>query len=178
MKTPNIARCLALTLPLWAAVPGWPTAALASDDPEVSAAMLALEGPMVTTVEGQALLEFRLRPAYVAVEIDLKVDGEWTATGGDVVDVIAADSPISTVVSRFQPGPGDEQRVRFKVHGSPTWGPWSAWTTGRVSHTAAVPGAGQLRVDEFEASTRQVGSGTPVIGGHGYIKIKKLDSGG
>jgi hypothetical protein len=45
MKTPNFSHCLALTLPLWAAVLGWSTAALASHAarvPEVAFAMMAL----------------------------------------------------------------------------------------------------------------------------------------
>jgi hypothetical protein len=67
--------------------------------------------------------------------------------------------------------------VRFKVHGSPTWGPWSAWTTSRITHATAVPGAGQTNVDEFEANTRQAGSGSPTSAIHGYVKIKKLNTG-
>lgn len=170
MKTPTKHSTLALSL-LSVALLGGSTTALAAV-PGAALAMFAL-----TTVADEALLELRLRGSDGATAVDLKIDGEWTAGDGDIVDVIAADSPISAVTSQFQVASGHEQRVRFKNHGSPTWGPWSGWTTSRIAHTTAVPGAGQLHADEFEASVRPV-HGTPTIAVHGYVKIKKLNTGG
>lgn len=176
MQTSNISsHFLALTLPLCAALLGWSAAALASGDLRAPAAAFAMDSG---TVSNQALLEVRLRPVGEAMVVDLKIDGEWTATDNDIHDLISASNSLPAVTSRFQPVPGDEQRVRFKPDGSATWGPWSAWTTGRIARVSPVPGAGQVNVDEFEAETRQAGSQGTTVATHGYIRIKKLNSGG
>lgn len=175
MPTSKLSHHLASALLLCAALFAWSTAALASVDSSARAVAYVMDA--LTTVVDQSLLEHRFHREGGAVAIDLKIDGEWIATDGEILDLIAASSSISAVTSRFQPEPGTEQRMRFKIHDSPTWGPWSDWTTGRIAHVSAVPGAGQMNVDAFEVETRPV-NGTPTIATHGYVKIKKLNSGG
>lgn len=131
----------------------------------------------MTVLNDYSLLEFRFRDISGVMVTDIKVGGSWTLCDNDVLDQISAGSSIVDVESRFQPDSGYEHRMRFKAHDSPTWGSWSAWTTTRITHETAVPGAGQTNVDEFDAEMRPT-SGTPTIGVHGYVKIKKLNSGG
>lgn len=176
MQPSNISRpSLALALPLCAALLGWSAAALASGGLGAPAVAFLLDSGVVSD---QALLECRLRADSDALVVDLKIDGEWTATDNDIHDLISASNSLSAVTTRFQPEPGKQQRMRFKVHGSTAWGPWSAWTTSRIAHVSAVPGPGLANVDEFEAETRQSASQGTTVATHGYIRIKKLNSGG
>lgn len=131
----------------------------------------------MTVVTDYALLECRFRDATGTMVMDLKIGANWTLTDNDILDQISAGSSIVEVDARFQPESGYEHRMRFKPHGSSTWDPWSSWTTSRISHELPVPGAGQTNVDEFDAETRQTGNSS-TIATHGYIRIKKLNSGG
>jgi hypothetical protein len=131
----------------------------------------------MTVVNDYSLLELRFRDASGTMATDIKIGDDWTLCDNDVLDQISAGSSIVDVDSRFQPESGYEHRMRFKPHDSATWGSWSAWTTSRISHETAVPAAGQTNVDEYDAEMRPT-SGTPTIAVHGYIKIKKLNSGG
>ena len=129
----------------------------------------------MTVVNDYALLECRFRDSTGTMVMDLKIGVNWTLTDNDILDQISAGSETVDVTSRFQPESGYEQRMRFKVDGSPTWGSWSSWTTSRISHETAVPGAGQTNVDQFDAETRPV-AGSPTIAVSGYIRVKKLNS--
>jgi hypothetical protein len=130
----------------------------------------------MTVVNDYSLLECRFRDATGSMVTDLKIGVNWTLTDNEILDQISAGSSIVDVEARFQPESGYEHRMRFKEHGSPNWGSWSAWTTSRISNEVPVPGAGQTNTAEFDAEMRPT-SGTPTIASHGYIKIKKLNSG-
>ena len=132
----------------------------------------------MTVVNDYSELEFRFRNVTGAMLMDYKAGSFWVLTDNDILDQISAGSSVTEVHARFQVETNYEQRMRFKVHGSPTWGSWSAWTTSRISHSVPVPGAGQTNIDEFDAEMRPQSAPTPVIGTHGYIKVKKLNSGG
>lgn len=131
----------------------------------------------MTVVNDYDLLECRFRDASGTMAMDLKIGATWTLTDNDILDQISAGSSTVEVTARFQPESGYEHRMRFKPHGSSTWGAWSAWTTSRISHEMPVPGAGQTNTDELDAEMRQVGSPS-TIAIHGYVKIKKLNTGG
>jgi hypothetical protein len=131
----------------------------------------------MTVVNDYALLECRFRDAVGTMVMDLKVGVNWTLTDNEILDQISAGSSIVEVTSRFQPESGYEHRMRFKGHNNATWGAWSAWTTSRIAHETAVPGSGLTNSDEYDAETRQTSSSS-TIGTHGYIRIKKLNSGG
>lgn len=131
----------------------------------------------MTVVNDYALLECRFRDSTGTMVTDLKIGVNWTLTDNDILDQISAGSSTVDVEARFQPEAGHEHRMRFRVSGSSTWGAWSSWTTSRISHDVAVPGAGQTNSDEFDAEMRQTG-GSATIAVHGYIRIKKLNSGG
>lgn len=131
----------------------------------------------MTVVNDYALLELRFRNASGLMATDLKINGEWELTDADILDQISAGKSIVDVEARFQPEAGYEHRMRFRPHNSSIWDAWSAWTTSRISHEVPVPAAGQTQVDEFDAEMRPTGSSTTVAT-HGYIRIKKLNSGG
>jgi hypothetical protein len=87
--------------------------------------------------------------------------------------------PTSTATSataRFQAEAGVAQRVRVRVSGG-SWGGFSAWSQDRVDLRLPVPAPGQEHHFDYEVE-RRTSAGAPTIGGHGYIKIKKLNSGG
>lgn len=177
MKPCNRPRHLPLTLTLCAL--GWSTGALADrGDPAAPPLASATfeSSPASTVIADQTLLELRLRGASSLQLVDLKIDGEWTPTDGDILDTVSASNMAQAVTSRFQPESGYEHRMRFRAQGSALWTAWSAWTTGRISRDTAVPAAGATNVDEFAVETRQPGGGTIAV--HGYIRIKKLNSGG
>lgn len=116
----------------------------------------------------------------VAVESDGELEAIETVyrdrasfdVSGNVVDEISG--ALSTVVARF-PAAG-YQRARFRVAGG-AWGPWSAWTTARIERALNVPAAGAVHIDDYQLERRAT-AGTPTIAIHGYVKIKKLNSGG
>lgn len=132
----------------------------------------AAEAPLI--VDDYPLLDHRLRSTGL---VELNVGGDWTPTDGGVLDLISARSVISAVSTRFDAPTGYQQRVRFMADGASTWGPWSAWTTSRVVHSAAVPLPGETNEEQFEAEVRR-SAGSPTIANGGYIRIKKLNSGG
>jgi hypothetical protein len=129
----------------------------------------------MTVVNDYELLECRFRDSTGTMVMDLKIGVNWTLTDNDILDQIAAGSAIVEVTSRFQVESGYEHRMRFKPHGSGTWGSWSSWTTSRISHETPVPGAGQTNSDEFDAEMRPTGGGSAIAVG-GYIRVKKLNS--
>jgi hypothetical protein len=131
----------------------------------------------MTVVTDFSLLECRFRDSTGTMVMDLKISGNWVLTDNDILDQISAGSSIVEVDARFQPESGYEHRMRFKVHGESSWGSWSSWTTSRITHEVPVPGAGETNVDEYDAEMRESG-GSSTIGNHGYIRIKKLNTGG
>jgi len=131
----------------------------------------------MTVVNDYATLDCRFRDSTGTMVMDLKVGVNWLLTDNDVLDQISAGSSIVDVDARFQPEASHEQRMRFKVDGSATWGAWSSWTTSRISHEVAVPAAGETTSDQYDAEMRPTG-GSPTIANSGYIRIKKLNSGG
>jgi hypothetical protein len=131
----------------------------------------------MTVVNDYSLLDTRFRDSTGTMVMDIKIGATWTLTDLDILDQISAGSSIVDVDARFQPQSGYEHRMRFKPHGSSSWDSWSAWTTSRITHEVDVPGAGQTNTDEFDAEMREVGNPS-TIATHGYIRIKKLNSGG
>ena len=135
-------------------------------------------GPEETVGDAESV-ELRFEEVAGALAPRLWLDGRWAATSGAIADVIARDREIVAVTARFHAAAGRELRMRFAT-ASGGWEPWGAWTGGRVERRIAAPAPGQeLRVD-FEAESRADGatSGKPTMAVHGYIKIKKLNSGG
>lgn len=131
---------------------------------------------MSTTVQDYSSLECRFRESSNSMIMDLKVGGQWTQTDGTVVDQITAGSSITDVDAHFDPDSGYEYRIRFRPSGE-EWGSWSSWTNRRVTQTIAVPGAGLTYQEDFDAELRVLGQTNTVALG-GYIRVKKLNSGG
>jgi hypothetical protein len=131
----------------------------------------------MTVVNDYAALDCRFRDSTGTMVMDLKIGVNWVLTDNDVLDQISAGSSIVEVDARFWPEASYEHRMRFRPDGSSTWGSWSAWTTGKLTHEVAVPAAGQTASDQFDAEMRPT-SGSPTIATSGYIRVKKLNSGG
>ncbi|MCA9711909.1 MAG: hypothetical protein KDK70_39090 [Myxococcales bacterium] len=130
----------------------------------------------MTAVRDYSLLDCRFREASSSVEMDLKIEGTWTLTDGNLDDEISYRSSITDVTARFGPDTGYEHRMRFQPDGG-SWGAWSSWTTSRITHDMTVPSPGNSVTDDYEVELRPTGGGTTLSEG-GYIKIMKLDSGG
>ena len=127
------------------------------------------------TVTDLGLLEWLFSESEGTAEMSLKLGGNWIPTPGNVVDEISWENPATIVTARFQPESGHEHRMRFRPDGSSTWGPWTAWTGNRISHTLSVPAAGATNTDSYEAESKPTG-GSPTIAVSGYIRVKKLNS--
>lgn len=123
----------------------------------------------LATVTDDDVLKCRFRGSSRTMEMDLEAITQYSRADGLPSDKYFWEQ----IIARFDPELGYEHRVRF-IHGS--WS-WSGWTTDRIVRSIPAPEAGQESVLEFEVETRQVGT-LNVIPMSGYIKIKKLDSGG
>lgn len=96
---------------------------------------------------------------------------------GDMRVELAATSTATRATARFAATPGLEQRVRIRLSGTSEWGSFTPWSLDRVDRRLPVPAPGLEHTFDYELEQRTTGA-TPTIGGHGYIKIKKLNSGG
>lgn len=97
---------------------------------------------------------------------------------GDMRVELAATSTATRATARFAAVPGLEQRVRVRMSGGTSgWGPFTPWSLDRIDQRLPVPAPGLEHTFDYELEQRTTGA-TPTIGGHGYIKIKKLNSGG
>ena len=127
-------------------------------------------------VKNQEALEGRFRYTSEGLVMDLAVEGQWVATEGAVIDEIGRETNIPQVTARFQPETGYEHRMRFLAEDGSS-SPWTGWTSGPIVHTWAVPAPGQSSAGEFSVETRR-SMGSPTIASSGYIRVKKLNSGG
>ena len=131
----------------------------------------------MTVVNDYQALDCRFRDSSGTMVMELKIGVNWTLTDNDLLDQISAGSSIVDVDAKFQPESGYEHRMRFREDGNSTWGAWSSWTTAKITHEVAVPAAGQTRSDQYDAEMRPIGA-SPTIASSGYIRVKKLNSGG
>jgi len=146
----------------------------AESDLQHAATRAEEETPVV--VYDQETLECLFQNDLGTMEMDLKVEGEWVMTEGVIVDQLSAEDTTREVAAQFQPASGYQHRMRFRPEGK-GWSAWSGWTSGRIVRDIPVPGPGQSTAEELQAEMRtSQSSGT--IGTHGYIRIKKLNSGG
>ncbi|KAB2894862.1 MAG: hypothetical protein F9K40_16370 [Kofleriaceae bacterium] len=97
-----------------------------------------------------------------------------TTAATDVRSVfVLAASAAAPRKTLFTPPTGYRIRLRSGRDGAKL-GAWSAWSTSATLVTPA-PAADQA-IDDFEIEIQRAGG--PTIATHGYIKIKKLNSGG
>lgn len=96
---------------------------------------------------------------------------------GDMRVELARTSTATRATARFAATPGFEQRVRVRLSGTSEWGPFTPWSLDRIDQPLPVPAPGLEHTFDYQLEQRTIGA-TPTIGGHGYIKIKKLNSGG
>lgn len=127
-----------------------------------------------TLVEDYATLQYGFRAVQGALTTYLAVDGVWTPTAGVVLDQLAANNTLTAVTAQFQPPWGYALHMCFRPDGEASW-TCSAWTTGPVVYTMAVPGVGQSTAYEYHAAVRLPQSAS-TIAVHGYVGIKKLNS--
>ena len=123
-----------------------------------------------TAVCDRGLLDLR---AAATGRTELLDGATWTPIEDSLVAVVSEESRLEEITLRFQPEPGFEHRVRFDLGGDAL----GAWTTGRVELVVPVPEPGAASEDGFVVETRPSGTTKP-IAVHGYIKVKKLNSGG
>ena len=124
----------------------------------------------VTAVSLDDLLHCRSRASPAAVELDIQ-----TLSPDAQRDAFAArdgGSPLE-IVGHFIPERGYEQRIRFGQGA----GAWTAWTTSSVLRSIRVPPGGEENALHFEVELRPLG-GVATVAMSGYIKVKKLHSGG
>lgn len=115
-----------------------------------------------------------LRASAGATEL---ADGAtWTRIDETLVAEVSCDA-VREIALRFHPPAGREQRVRFRLDGDEL-APFGKWTTGVVEIVLPVPAEGEDTFDAYEIETRSAaGTTRPLITG-GYIRVKKLNSGG
>lgn len=111
--------------------------------------------------------------------LDLRAAAEHTerldgAAWIPVAETVVVESASEELAVRFHPPAGHEQRVRYRLDGD-ALAPFGAWTTGRVE--LVLPVGDEATLDAFEIETRPAGTAR-TIAVHGYVKIKKLNSGG
>ncbi len=124
----------------------------------------------VAAVAGDDVLKCRSRDSLRFVEMGLKT----VTYRGQVRDSLALENLERQVLAAFEPELGYEHRVLFMAGGEA----WSEWTPDPIVRTVPVPEMGGESVSEFEVETRLVGASNTASLMSGYIKIKKLDSGG
>lgn len=97
---------------------------------------------------------------------------------GDMRVELAPTSTVTRATARFAATPGLEQRVRVRMSGGTSgWGPFTPWGLDRIDQRLPVPAPGLEHTFDYQLEQRTT-AGAPTIAIHGYVKIKKLNSGG
>jgi hypothetical protein len=127
-----------------------------------------------TTVFDRATLHLRAATGGGNLEL---LDGTlWTPVAATLADVIAARSEVDEVSLRLSPPAGGAHRVRLRLDGD-TFARFGDWTTDCVEIVLPVPAAGEATLDALEVETRATPA-SPTLPSSGYIRVKKLNSGG
>lgn len=115
-------------------------------------------------------------PLSAAVNADGTVDVWSSSVGGADVHSVLVPSGSTTVDKReipFTPPAGHRIRLRSRRDGA-AFGPWSTWAaTAKLSVPAPIA---DEALDDFEVEIYKPGS--PTIASSGYIRVKKLNTGG
>jgi|SRR5262245_26969895 len=128
-----------------------------------------------TVVSDYELLEISFQETRHTVTTFLAVEGRWTQIEEEgILDILDSESPFTAVMVHFRAPAGSTFRVCLRRDDAATWTCAPEGTQDFV-YAMDVPAAGLDRSGEYYVEMADPKGTT--IASHGYLRIKKLNSG-